>query len=487
MPQRRLPSNGKTQASSARLEAIHEAERTRIRVGQTCNTSQFTTDDPPDIALTTPWMQRTQWKETYHGARRDILARMTLLPSYGSCREGQRLGHHEGVDLCTQDEDEQRLRPILLAVDLLFDRCEETYHHTARPILCWLYSQHPTVGIRRPFRLAGRVASRNRYRGLWKRFVTFLLRAHLFNPNLRRSILKVNYTTSQIRFLTRLWEQAGFTTEDDRNVGEQERVDQENEGKIVNQEGEEEAGDREDDEEEYEQDNDSGDDEEDKEEDGDNSDYDKDYSDEEEEDEEYDRDADEVEDNEESQLLSLSRGQKREAWTEDCAVKADHVRILADLVLQLSVSCIAESFLDGKPSSSLLVFFSGILSFSDNGTTYRHARDFTPYLSGLIHQQRLLFLEWALPYRPHPFLGWRSRPSEGHLKRLHQIRRKYTCIGCLTPIDEFISLRAYGRKIAPTDGPAFRVFWSEDGETVSFEGGSLRMEKFRGLGHHLLD
>jgi hypothetical protein len=71
--------------------------------------------------------------------------------------------------------------------------------------------------------------------------------------------------------------------------------------------------------------------------------------------------------------------------------------------------------------------------------------------------------------------------------RLHQIRRKYTCIGCLTPIDEFISLRAYGRKITPSDGPAFRVFWGEDGETVSFEGGSLRMEKFRALGYYLLN
>src|SRR5205085_1771096 len=53
-----------------------------------------------------------------------------------------------------------------------------------------------------------------------------------------------------------------------------------------------------------------------------------------------------------------------------------------------------------------------------------------------------------------------NSPPAGQLVGLNKIRWKYTCYGCLTPLIEFIGLRAYGRKVAHTDGPTFRVSWS---------------------------
>jgi hypothetical protein len=64
-----------------------------------------------------------------------------------------------------------------------------------------------------------------------------------------------------------------------------------------------------------------------------------------------------------------------------------------------------EEFIDSQPSSSLLVYFSGILGFTADARGFLPAKKFTSHLSALIYIQRLLFLEYALPLRPYPYLG----------------------------------------------------------------------------------
>jgi hypothetical protein len=69
------------------------------------------------------------------------------------------------------------------------------------------------------------------------------------------------------------------------------------------------------------------------------------------------------------------------------------------LTLHMSVRFAAEGFIDGRPSSSLLVYFSGILGLSEDGRSWDDLSTGTQsyvILSALIHQQRLLFLKWVL-------------------------------------------------------------------------------------------
>ncbi|KAJ9634892.1 hypothetical protein H2199_008756 [Coniosporium tulheliwenetii] len=157
----------------------------------------------------------------------------------------------------------------------------------------------------------------------------------------------------------------------------------------------------------------------------------------------------------------------------------------AELIFGLSISFITEEFTDGQPSSSVLVYYSGILGFTDDGLTFRRAKDYTSCLSGLIYIQRLFLLEYALPYRPYPSLGLDRRPATGHLERLNQVRLQHMVYGCLTPLGEFQSLRAFGRKLAETDPPAFTMRWSEDGQTAYYDDGCITMEAFRKFGHHI--
>ncbi|KAH9204432.1 hypothetical protein DL95DRAFT_496407 [Leptodontidium sp. 2 PMI_412] len=59
--------------------------------------------------------------------------------------------------------------------------------------------------------------------------------------------------------------------------------------------------------------------------------------------------------------------------------------------------------------------------------------------------------------------------------------------GSPSPLEEFQSLRDFGRVIARTDPPSFLLRWSDDGETVSYgDDFSLNMESFRGLAEHFL-
>ncbi|QGA21644.1 hypothetical protein EYB26_009355 [Talaromyces marneffei] len=124
-------------------------------------------------------------------------------------------------------------------------------------------------------------------------------------------------------------------------------------------------------------------------------------------------------------------------------------------LFQLNIIFLIEEFTDGQPSSSLLVYFSGILGFSPDAQSFQPAKSFTPHLSTLIYIQRLLFLEYALPYRDYPTIGWNRRPRRHHLNRLNPIRRRYMIAGALTPLVEFQSLQDYGRTIARTDPPSF--------------------------------
>jgi hypothetical protein len=91
-------------------------------------------------------------------------------------------------------------------------------------------------------------------------------------------------------------------------------------------------------------------------------------------------------------------------------------------------------------------------------------------------------LEAALPRFAHPINGWQARPRNGNLSRLNKIRERYMCFGCQAPMGELLSLRSYGRAFSRSDGPSFRVNWSEDSKTISWADEKVSMDQFRELG-----
>jgi hypothetical protein len=113
---------------------------------------------------------------------------------------------------------------------------------------------------------------------------------------------------------------------------------------------------------------------------------------------------------------------------------------LADAVGQMSLFLCQEPYVDGNASSTLLVYFSGILGFPASGLTFERPRNYTPKLSGLIYCMRLCMLEATLRRFEHLSNGWQVRPRTGDLSRLNRVReravqtnnlRAVVCLDCL--------------------------------------------------------
>jgi hypothetical protein len=125
---------------------------------------------------------------------------------------------------------------------------------------------------------------------------------------------------------------------------------------------------------------------------------------------------------------------------------------------------------------------AGVLGIFRDGTTFERPSSSTPKLSAFVHMARLCVLEVTLPRIPYPRLGWRARPGFSQQKTLNRVREALLCQGSEAPVGELLSLRAYGRTVSRMDGPAFRVDWSQDGQSVRWDGGELPMAKLRGIG-----
>jgi hypothetical protein len=158
-----------------------------------------------------------------------------------------------------------------------------------------------------------------------------------------------------------------------------------------------------------------------------------------------------------------------------------------ELIFQLCLSICTETFDDGQPDSTLLVYFSGVLGFSADCRGFLLAKQYCPYLSGLIYIQRLLLLERALPLQAYSSIGIEKCPQGKQSERFGTIRRKFMVLGSQSPLDELLSLRNYGLCIARTEPPSTHFQWSDDGETLSCGDLLLSMEKFRKLPAYFIE
>ncbi|RKK69644.1 hypothetical protein BFJ68_g18433, partial [Fusarium oxysporum] len=146
-----------------------------------------------------------------------------------------------------------------------------------------------------------------------------------------------------------------------------------------------------------------------------------------------------------------------------------------------------EEVMGGRPDSTLLVYFSGVLGFSADLTGFLPARSYTSNLAALIYIQRLLFLEYALPAQGYPRLGIARRPRTGQIARLQNVRQEYLVLGSQSPFEELFSLLVFGRAIAGSETPAFLLKWSDDGQILSYRDDiAVHMEQFRRLPKVLL-
>jgi hypothetical protein len=175
--------------------------------------------------------------------------------------------------------------------------------------------------------------------------------------------------------------------------------------------------------------------------------------------------------------MGNSGGEKIPPWIEE----------VLEFVFGLIMAFCTEKVMDGRPDSTLLVYFSGVLGFSADLSGFLPARSYTSNLAALIYIQRLLFLEYALPAQGYPHLGIARRPRTDQLACLQNVRQEYLILGSQSPFEELFSLLAFGRAIEGSETPAFLLKWSDDGQILSYRDDiAVHMEQFRRLPKVLL-
>ncbi|KAH6974818.1 hypothetical protein EDB80DRAFT_659046 [Ilyonectria destructans] len=441
------------------LRSVLEREHNRDQGSSDMSLEQA---GPISTALTfaeqRPWIERTGWDETYKDSdRREVLAALIEMPSQSQGQAhilGRRSVCGLGGDLLSPADDEWKIAAILNMVDTMLDRCEETARKTSRSILCWLRSNRALSTYPKPFTLVRNLSTTRKYRLLFKRCIALEFRAYRMSRSIRESVAGIKLNRKQLRFLERIWNHESWVVFG--SDGLHKTLPYPQHEYVI------------------------GDDVNCSEDGGDDEDDDDDDDDVEEDDQEEDGDEEFLTEEDEEDLIAANQG-------EDTVIEGSPDELL-ELLLGLSLALATEPLIDGQPSSTVLIYFSGILGFSQRSKAFLPARSYTPHLSGLIYVLRLLFLERALPLRAYPTLGITRRPRIKQLERLEPIRKRYMVMGSQSPFEELISLRNFGRVMSQSDTPPFLLRWSDDGQKISLgDKIEISMGQFRLLPEHFIE
>jgi hypothetical protein len=485
---------GRSPRRAKRLEVLHEEERRRAQKDK--ESYDILDTGVYDEAFLGNWMRRTNWTSVFSGVNRLLLVRLAEAPS----ADGSPLmyGEFEDRRLQSSAEDERRIRSIGAGIDAFFDRCEDTARHTDHSIRCWLRSNLADRPYKAPFQLPIRPSTRSRYRALWRRLVYFWFRLYRLEPAVRQNILRHHFTEEQRIVLDEVWTDPCWTNgpsamgsdlrlADAAALQSSTRCSSVTSASSWSSESALSIASISSSDSSARQDlemvprrlrrastgttrvlRDCGKD-----------------------DDFIDLGLDDwlVGNNSHDSLscsMPKARGFAEEASGKKSAWDGDLIGVdttmpdrMADVVGRLSLFMCSEEFIDGQSSTTMLVFFCGVLGISHDGLTFDRPRNYTPKLSAIIHSARLICLEATLPRRPHPHIGWDTRPRTGQLKKLNRMRKRFMCLGCQAPLGELLSLRTYGRAFSRTDGPSFRVRWSNDRQVVSWADGKLCLSDFR--------
>lgn len=109
---------------------------------------------------------------------------------------------------------------------------------------------------------------------------------------------------------------------------------------------------------------------------------------------------------------------------------------------------------------------------------------YTTYLAHMIWIIRLLFLEIAISEQGWPQLELPSRKETGAVagavaERIHWIRKQHLCEGSFSPASSILSQLAFGQAQNRTQSSEANIFWSDDRQTVFYNGKGVGMAKVR--------
>jgi hypothetical protein len=197
------PAGEQSPRRQAQVTAMLQREREHIARMEVAQQASEPADD--DLALTTNWMRRTGWAETYAGADRRLLLQLAQLPAPNG--HSLALGPVGMGMLESPAEDERMLEAMCQAADHFLRQGEDTARHSDHTTRCWLRSDFSTQPYKAPFEIPGRASTRQRYRILWKRLLCFFARLCRLDDETCEKCLGIQPSRFQREAMAFVWAQ----------------------------------------------------------------------------------------------------------------------------------------------------------------------------------------------------------------------------------------------------------------------------------------
>ncbi|KAH7327569.1 hypothetical protein BKA65DRAFT_374357, partial [Rhexocercosporidium sp. MPI-PUGE-AT-0058] len=153
---------------------------------------------------TTPWLRYTRWPEQFRERPLDVITAASCQPDDCPIQDFA-LGVWAGETVTSSLADEIKIRQLLRLLDQVFDRCEVTLASTPHVLRCWLKGYHQHRFYLKPFQPLQRLATKQRYRLQWKRFLSFVFRTWAVLPTFRDEIYGVQYNELQSSTMGLIW------------------------------------------------------------------------------------------------------------------------------------------------------------------------------------------------------------------------------------------------------------------------------------------
>ncbi|KAH7202853.1 hypothetical protein BKA60DRAFT_657532, partial [Fusarium oxysporum] len=405
-----------------------------------------------------PWLERTGWEQTYQNFDHGLLRNLTTMPSSLSSVRGVVLSRARsgtihtasGEDLISSAGDEQKIAAILVAVDMVMDRCEQTARTTSRNLLCWLRSVRPHGCYAKPFTFVSKAASRTKYIRLLKRFIAMVFHAFCLPTDVCRRRAGIRFKRSQIKSIAAIWSRLGPTTLQIHEAFERWAIRfTDEQWSLLGDVAEEVERDR------APSSHDSGffsgreRQAKDKEEEEDEED---------EEDEDGDEDEDKYQDDGEQENNGMT------SPLQDALDRAVFRFIVASI----------KTHVGGNVYMNSLLCFCAALGIKPRPMGYIEPHLYTGLLAAMVWWARLFFLEAVFENQPLD----RDEVGVEAVLAFEEQHRAWMCMGTHTVMSTIIGWMAYGKGYRQKMGGQPSIRWSEDGEGLFHMGEYIDVEDF---------
>ncbi|KAE8384309.1 hypothetical protein BDV23DRAFT_189349 [Aspergillus alliaceus] len=200
-------------AVNAYLATVYQRERERLQAEE--RESGIAAGSPAAdsqlVECTRPWMDRTGWPRVYQGVHRGLLQGLCDLPYRTTGRTDLLLGHDQAGELIISPAaDKARLRHLMLAMDSVLDRCEETLQQTSRRARALTAPFGPMPG-RAAARTTAAIGS-----DFWS-----LFSGPWMDPQSRQQLTGIRFRRPHLALLRQIWEHRMWDNLDTINKLEQ--------------------------------------------------------------------------------------------------------------------------------------------------------------------------------------------------------------------------------------------------------------------------